>query len=119
VCVNCTAHSNPPLATATWRHGGGSVLDLVVDRNMSVEQICNVSTRTVQGDNRLPLNKSRTLLVYTKCEYTFSQPVYTKCEYTFSQPLYTKCEYFFCNLSMPSVSTLFHNLSIPSVSKFL
>ena len=58
VLVNCSADSNPALATVAWQHSGGNVLDLVANRSTSVTQKCDVTTEK-RGDNRLPLQGSQ------------------------------------------------------------
>ena len=64
VHFNCSADSNPRLATVAWQQSGGNVLDLIADRNTTVSQVCDVTTVDL-GDSRLPLSKRRTLTVLT------------------------------------------------------
>ena len=68
VRVNCSAHSNPPIATAAWQQGGDSVLDLIADRGTSLSHQCEVMTVTVNSDDRLPLRSNISLTVLTTCE---------------------------------------------------
>ena len=67
VLVNCSADSNPALATVAWQHSGGTVLDLVASRSTSVTQTCDVTTEK-RGDDRLPFQGSREFTVLVTCE---------------------------------------------------
>ena len=69
VHVNCSAHSNPPIATAAWQQSGDSVLDLIADRDTSLSHLCDVMTATVGSDDRLPLLSNISLTVLTTCEW--------------------------------------------------
>ena len=67
VLVNCSADSNPALATVAWQHSGGNVLDLVASRSTIVRQTCDVTTEKM-GDDRLPLQGSQEFTVLVTCE---------------------------------------------------
>ena len=69
VLVNCSADSNPALATIAWQHSGGNFLDLVANRSTSITQTCDVTTEK-RGDDRLPLQGSQEFTVLVTCEYT-------------------------------------------------
>ena len=78
VLVNCSADSNPALATVAWQHNGGNVLNLVANRSTSVTQTCDVTTEK-RGDDRLPLQGSQefTVLVTCECVYYMHSMQYT------------------------------------------
>ena len=67
VLENCSADSNPALATVAWQHSGGNVLDLVANRRTSITQTCDVTTEK-RGDDRLPLQGIQEFTVLVTCE---------------------------------------------------